>query len=100
MPGDLVTDLQRAGVIEDPLFGANFKNASVWNGPQWNYTTTFHRPRLRGAGTPSEGSSKGTSGKGTASAVDHTVDALHHAVDHLLVFDGVKMGAKIYLNGE
>ena len=65
--GAQVTDLQRAGIIDDPLFGTNFKNASVWNGPVWNYSTAFDRP----AGAPNQ----------------------------LLVFDGIKMGAKIWLNG-
>ena len=68
VPGDLVTDLQRAGILDDPLFATNFKNASVWNGPAWNVSTTFDLP---GTGVPSQ----------------------------LLVFEGIKMGAKVWLNG-
>jgi hypothetical protein len=67
VPGDLVTDLQRAGIIDDPLFGTNFKNASVWNGPLWNYSTVF--------------------------------DCAVGSTNQLLVFDGIKMGARIFLNG-
>lgn len=71
VPGDLVTDLERAGVIADPLFGTNFKNASVWNGPVWNCSTTFDRP------------SGGATGQ----------------LGQLLVFTGIKMGARVWLNG-
>jgi hypothetical protein len=70
VPGDLVTDLQRAGIIEDPLTGTNFKNASIWSGDGWNYSKTFD--------LPSTFTSVGTSS--------------------LLVFEGIKMGAKIFLN--
>ena len=42
VPGDLITDLQRAGAIGDPLFEQNFLNgSSTWNLPQWTYTKTF-----------------------------------------------------------
>jgi hypothetical protein len=72
VPGDLVTDLQRAGMIDDPLFGTNFKNASIWSGDGWNYSYNFDLP----ATFDSAGSSS------------------------LLVFEGIKMGAKVFLNGE
>jgi hypothetical protein len=76
VPGDLITDLEKAGVIGDPLFEMNFLNgSSTWNLPQWNYTKTF-----------------------TLEA-----DVLQHATageSMLLVLDGVKMGAKILLNGK
>lgn len=71
VPGDLITDLQRAGIIADPLFGTNFKNASIWSGDGWNYSTTFALP----ASFTSPGSSS------------------------LLVFEGIKMGARVVLNG-
>eukprot|EP01052_Picozoa_sp_SAG31_P020097 SAG31_NODE_1495_length_8102_cov_5.708021_2_plen_406_part_00 len=75
VPGDLVTDLQRAGAVPDPLFGTNFKNASMWSGDGWNYSTTFDiLPSFAVSGSlPS---------------------------DSLLVFEGVKMGATLSLNGE
>ena len=42
VPGDLITDLQKAGTIGDPLFESNFLNgSSTWNLPQWNYTKSF-----------------------------------------------------------
>lgn len=72
VPGDLVTDLQRAGIIGDPLFGVNFKNASKWAGARWEYTKSFPHPFA------------GTS----------------EASEVLLVFDGIKMGATISLNGQ
>lgn len=71
VPGDLVTDLQRAGIIADPLFATNFKNATAWSGDGWNYSRTFDLP----GAFVSPGSSS------------------------LLVFDGIKMGATIRLNG-
>ena len=79
VPGDLVTDLQRAGIIDDPLFGTNFKNASVWNGPVWNYSTTFDHPAF--------------------DSDSHDDGAAPSQRVLLLVFDGIKMGAKIWLNG-
>lgn len=76
VPGDLITDLEKAGVIGDPLFEMNFLNgSSTWNLPKWNYTKAF-----------------------TLDA-----DVLQRATageSMLLVFDGVKMGAKIVLNGK
>lgn len=68
VPGDLLTDLEAAGKIGDPLYELNWLNATIWNNYTWTYSTTFAMPS--GAGTP------------------------------LLVFDGVKMGAKIMLNGK
>ena len=74
VPGDLVTDLQRAGVIADPLRDANFKNTTWWNGRRWTYTKTFTWPA-----------------SGDAAEAD--------AAQALLVFEGVKMGAAVSLNG-
>eukprot|EP00039_Didymoeca_costata_P007213 m.97371 g.97371 ORF g.97371 m.97371 type:complete len:1025 (-) comp13593_c0_seq2:109-3183(-) len=75
VPGDVVTDLQKSGVIRDPLFEVTFRdNSSLWSkgpgdtaGPTWTYETTFDW-----------------------SAKDKQA---------LLVFDGIKMGARIELNG-
>ena len=76
VPGDLITDLERAGIIGDPLFEQNFLNgSSTWNLPQWRYTKSFKLdPKLMHAVTAGEAT--------------------------LLVFDGIKMGARISLNGK
>ena len=57
-------------VIGDPLFELNFKNSSIWHTHIWTYSTTF--------------------------------EASHSAAssETLLVFDGIKMGANITLNGK
>ena len=67
VPGDVLTDLQAAGLIGDPLYELNFLNASIWNNNTWTYKTSFT-----------------TTGAGT----------------HLLVFDGIKMGARVSVNGK
>ena len=41
VPGDLLTDLELAGQIGDPLYELNFQNASIWNANVWTYSTTF-----------------------------------------------------------
>ena len=70
VPGDLLTDLQEAGVIGDPLYELNFKNASIWDDRVWVYSTAFEaQDQSRNGGTR-------------------------------VVFDGIKMGATIKLNGE
>ena len=66
VPGDVVTDLQTAGAIGDPLRDDNFvRDAPVWN-RTWTLKTIFR------------------------------VDS--DAARVLLVFDGVKMGARVRLN--
>ena len=41
VPGDVVTDLERAGAIGDPLLDDNFvRDAPVWN-RTWTLRTTF-----------------------------------------------------------
>ncbi|CAE8627680.1 unnamed protein product [Polarella glacialis] len=69
VPGDLINDLHRAGILEEPLFEKNFKQASwlAFN-YTWSYSLTF----------PAQPSNKKT----------------------LLVFDGIKMGAEVWLNGQ
>ena len=66
VPGDLITDLQLAGLIGDPLYELNWKNATLWDGRVWTYTTSFSLDAASLAGIAA-----GTS-------------------DTLLVFDGVK----------
>ena len=80
VPGDLVTDLQNAGHISDPLTDSNFMNSSMWNGQRWTYSTTFASPPYTGH---RGGGDVRPEGAGAT----------------LLVFEGVKMGATIVLNG-
>ena len=75
VPGDLLSDLARAGLVGDPLFEDNFLNGTAtWNLPRWDLAKTFALdPALLAAAA-----------------------AGHRAV---LVLDGVKMGATVSLNG-
>ena len=65
-----------AGLIPEPYFENNFLNSSLWNDNEWTYSKTF---------TMSEG----------ALAAMRT-----GAMRKLLVFDGIKMGARVVVNGE
>jgi len=76
VPGDLITDLQNAGLIDDPLYELNWLNSSLWDVHDWVYTTSV-----------------------SVSAEEH--GRLSSSVSSLLlVFDGVKMGAKASINGK
>ena len=46
VPGDLVTDLQAAALIPDPLFDQNFLNSTLWGDRETGRT----RPPLRRRG--------------------------------------------------
>ena len=70
VPGDLVTDLQRAGRIGDPLYERNFK-ALDWD-REWQYTLSFD----------------------TATDLNPAAGGARW-----LVLDSVKMGAWIWFNG-
>ena len=72
VPGDIITDLEAASVVGDPLYERTWKNA-IWDLENWTYTLTFD---LSADFAPAGG----------LSAV-------------LLVFDGIKMGAHVTLNG-
>ena len=74
VPGDVVTDLARAGVIADPLLDVNWRDqSSVWaRGGGFRYERSFSV--VRGS-------------------------ALDYAPSALLVLDGVKMAADVFLNG-
>eukprot|EP00041_Stephanoeca_diplocostata_P032285 m.1031147 g.1031147 ORF g.1031147 m.1031147 type:complete len:1000 (-) comp24121_c0_seq1:1760-4759(-) len=72
VPGDLLTDLQMAGLIGDPLYEDNFLNATIWDDNEWTYSTTFPTPK------------------------DLDVAA---GEELFLIFDGVKMGARMAING-
>ena len=74
VPGDIITDLEAAGLVGDPLAELNFLNESAaWTNGTWTYRTTFT-----------------TTTTGAAAAAG---DA------YMLVFDGVKMGATVNVNG-
>ena len=73
VPGDLISDLERAGLVPDPLVDVNWRdNASValWNASGWEYSRTF------------------------------VVGAAHAGSSAFLVFDSVKMGATVSVNSE
>ena len=72
IPGDLLTDLERANVIPDPLFEMNFLENSAWEGRRWIYSTTFETP----------------------TSVEEDKGEIW------IVFDGIKMGATIAVNGK
>ena len=65
VPGDALTDLQRAGLLSDPLYENTFvTNTSLWQLRWWRYSRRF--------------------------VLDGAADA-----DASLVLDGVKMGARV-----
>ena len=67
-----MTDLHRAGQIGDPLYEDNWLNSSLWATHAWSYTTSFE--------------------------VDETTLAADGEI--LLVFEGIKMGSHILVNGQ
>ncbi len=74
VPGDLITDLQLAGVIGDPLYELNFQ-ATTWDDTNFNYSTTF--------------------------TVDASITSRLTAspsTDVLLVFDSLKMAGDVWLD--
>ena len=72
VPGDLLTDLQRAKVIQDPWLDITWiQNSSLWTDNVWTYSTSFT----------------------VSDAVIANTSTL------LLTFDGVKMGATVRANG-
>lgn len=82
VPGDVITDLQRAGYVGDPWVGDNFLNESFrWSTPDaWKYETDIASFLPNSGGSASGGS--GSAGKS------------------MLVLDGVKMGAVVSVNGK
>ena len=72
VPGDILSDLQRNGRTPDPYFNSTWRDPSfvaAWNDGLWTYRKIFATP---------------TVAVGSAA---------------LLVFDGIRMGAMITLNG-
>lgn len=51
VPGDLLTDLQTAGLIGDPLHELNFKNSLLWHNYTWTYTSNFSMAAAPGSTT-------------------------------------------------
>jgi len=46
VPGNVEIDLLKAGLIEDPMIGANTNLLRKWEAYQWCYTRTFDAPAL------------------------------------------------------
>lgn len=70
VPGDLISDLARAGIISDPWKNLTWREqASLWDVLSWNYTVSFATPPWANRGAT------------------------------LLVFDSVKMAGDVILNG-
>ena len=72
VPGDILSDLQRAGRAPDPYFNLTWRQpeyVALWNTGTWTYRKSFITP---------------------ASAA---------SAKQLLVFDGIRMGAVVTLNG-
>jgi len=74
VPGDLLTDLEAAGEIGDPLYELNWLKSDIWAKQTWTYSANFSIDQL-----------------GLESISAHRVQ---------LVFDGIKMGAHVKVNGQ
>ena len=48
VPGNVEIDLQKAGLINDPMVGNGTDELRQWEGTQWCYTKTFTAPKLEG----------------------------------------------------
>ena len=74
VPGELITDLQRANKVLDPLSSNNHKDpeqVKMFNGDKYTYTKKFTLPA-----------------------------SMHAAAEISLVMDGVKMGSAVAINGK
>jgi|LauGreDrversion4_1035100.scaffolds.fasta_scaffold247047_1 beta-mannosidase len=69
VPGDLITDLSKGGVLGDPLYELNFKRTD-WDDSVWNYSTSF--------------------------TLDSSFSS---SATVWIVFDGIKMVSDVSLNG-
>jgi hypothetical protein len=94
VPGDVVTDLFRAGHIDDPYWDRNFiTQQPEWMGTApndaefnvrnrtWIYESDVTLPNVRSGGR------------------NHSVNQVKRTRSYLLVFEGVKMGARVEWNG-
>ncbi len=52
VPGDIITDLQRAAVISDPFLDTNFLNTSAWSDSDWNFSRSVPGVLIGNANTP------------------------------------------------
>ena len=78
VPGDVITDLQRAGILGDPYYNTNWAEprfVEAWNSGTWRYSKKFKTP-------PAAVHDIGSGGGGV-----------------LLVLDGIRMGSMIFVNG-
>ena len=46
VPGNVELDLLAAGLIDDPMIGANVNKLRAWEGHQWCYARSFTAPKL------------------------------------------------------
>ena len=95
VPGDIITDLQRAGVVPDPYYNTNWRDPAfiaAWNSGTWSYTIEFD---TRTSWLPHAGGAGGDAASHAGAGGD--AGAARTAI--LLVFDGIRMGARITLNG-
>jgi len=76
IPGDLLTDLEEAGEIDDPLYERNWLKSDLWSKQTWTYSANF--------------------------SVDDLIPSSDSGASYRvqLVFDGIKMGAHVKVNGE
>ena len=75
VPGDIVTDLQVAGLVGDPLYEVNWiRDAGVWANNAWTYSKSF-----------------------AVSAAD--IATINAGGDVWLVLDGAKMSSYVSVNG-
>jgi beta-mannosidase len=76
VPGDVLSDLHHAGKIGDPLYELNFKDKdqqALWM-EDWIYSRTF-------------------------TLLEHGGSGADAAAGAMLVFDSIKMGARVYVDG-
>lgn len=75
VPGDLITDLQVAGLIGDPLYDLNWMSNTFWDAGNWSYWTNFDlSPAL--------------------------LQQAQAGAAVWLVFDSLKMAGDVFVNGQ
>ena len=85
VPGDIISDLQAAGRVGDPYWNTTWREPAFveqWNNGTWTYIKTFATPAT--AAVAADSATLTTSANGAT----------------LLVFDGIRMGAVLRLNGQ
>ena len=103
VPGDILTDLMRAGIIDDPYIDCNFiTQRSVWMGPPGSRTSHYPQPHrnqsydigdsINDDPDPLEQRSR----IWTFECEFEVPDTLNTLV---LVVEGIKMGARVKVNG-